>query len=784
MVSHVRAIPNATTERHSPQRRYPLLSIESNRLRTSCHAGVRLLAVVLAVLVTPCFGQLPASGEPPPRVRSSGDLPDGTRRMGELLAARSSAAKPEENIFLNDRRVAFFQQQAGQLPLGARRTQTQMQIGLEMVLAGRPEQGIAQFEAVEAELKAAGVQVNPAFQAQLYEMLALAHLRRAEQLNCLEHHSTDSCLMPLRGGGIHGLPESSAAAQRYLEKVLEMQPANLGARWLLNLVFMTLGTYPDAVPEAWRIPEEAFASPVPFPRFTDVASGAGLATVGLAGGVCLDDFSGDGRPDVLVSSWGIDDPLHFLVNQGDGTFLDRSEPAGLTGLTGGLNLIHADYDNDGDLDVFVLRGAWLSRSGGWPNSLLRNNGDGTFEDVTEAAGVLSFHPTQTGAFADFDGDGWLDLFVGNESGPVEEHPCELFINQRDGTFLDRAEEHGVSLRAFVKGVAARDYDLDGRVDLYLSCLGEPNRLLHNEGVRDETGAWRGAFRDVAEAAGVQAPLHSFPTWFFDHDNDGWPDLFVSGYRWFGSVENVAADYLGLPNEGSKPRLYHNQGDGTFADVTAAAGLDHVLMTMGSSFGDLDFDGFLDFYVGTGEPDLKAIYPNRMFLNVAGERFVDVTTAGGFGHIQKGHGVAFADIDDDGDQDVFAVMGGAFSGDVYQNVLFENPGPAGHFLYLTLQGREANRCAIGARVIVAAGERRLHRTVGTGGSFGSTTLRQEIGLGAATEVDWVEVYWPGSGRVQRFLELTADRGWLLREGDEKAEPRSLVPVPLARAKTHH
>jgi hypothetical protein len=483
---------------------------------------------------------------------------------------------------------------------------------------------------------------------------------------------------------------------------------------------------------------------------------------------------------VIVSSWGIHDPLRWFVNRGDGSFEDRTEAAGLAGLTGGLNLVHADYDGDGWLDVLVLRGAWFSRSGGWPNSLLRNRGDGSFEDVTEAAGMLANHPTQTAVFADLDNDGDLDLFVGNETGSVETHACELYVNQGDGTFRDEAAAWGVDLREFVKAVVSADYDHDGRMDLYLSCLGRSNLLLRNEGERAADGTFRGAFRDVTEAAGVGEPQHSFPAWFFDYDNDGWVDLFVSGYRWNESVKYVAADYLGLPNEGSRPRLYRNRGDGTFADVTEAAGVDHVLMTMGCNYGDLDADGFLDFYAGTGEPDLRAVYPNRMFRNHNGERFEDVTTAGGFGHIQKGHGVGFADLDNDGDQDVFEVMGGAFSGDVYQNVLFENPGHRGRLIYLSLEGREANRSAIGARVKLTLGDRAIHRTVSTGGSFGGSTLRLEVGVGEAERVDAVEVVWPGSGTRQTFGALEVGRWWHLVEGEPAPAERTLRTFRFPRA----
>ncbi len=358
--------------------------------------------------------------------------------------------------------------------------------------------------------------------------------------------------------------------------------------------------------------------------------------------------------------------------------------------------------------MLVLRGAWRTRTGRRPNSLLRNLGAGEdgvvrFEDVTEEAGLLSFHPTQAAAWGDYDGDGWLDLYIGNESLPRHPNPCQLYRNAGAGaggkvTFTELAAEAGVDAGGLVKGVAWGDADNDGRLDLYVSRLLEPNLLFHNRGAAGEP-----RFREVGAAAGVTEPRHSFPTWFWDYDNDGWLDIFVSGYAadyLTGGAGSVAADMLGLPRGGAEtPRLYRNLGAGgapAFEDVTVAAGLDQVLLTMGSNFGDLDNDGFPDFYLGTGAPSFRALVPNRMFWNDGGRRFLDATASGGFGHLQKGHGVAFGDLDNDGDQDVYAVIGGAFSGDVYPNALFENPGHGNRWITLRLEGTTANRSAIGDR----------------------------------------------------------------------------------------
>ena len=211
------------------------------------------------------------------------------------------------------------------------------------------------------------------------------------------------------------------------------------------------------------------------------------------------------------------------------------------------------------------------------------------------------------------------------------------------------------------------------------------------------------------------------------------------------MEKVAADYLGIPNPGPKPRLYHNNGNGTFTDVAKAARLDRVLVVMGANFGDLDNDGWLDFYLGTGEPVLSSLMPNRMFRNAGGKLFQDVTTSGGFGHLQKGHGVAWGDIDNDGDQDIFETMGGAYEGDAFQSVLFHNPGHSNRWVTLRLRGVRSNRDAIGARIALRVTDgndvREIHTVVSSGGSFGSSSLQQEIGLGRATFIEKITIQWP-------------------------------------------
>ena len=687
---------------------------------------------------------------------------EGTERMARRLAALAEAADPLRNSILNAERAALLRQRFRQ----SETVDIGFGLGRELLKAGDTDAAVDLLEMLIDAIESTNVPDRQTLLTTGEELLALAYLRAGEQGNCLGRHSGASCVFPIGGSGVHQVKEPALAAARLYERLLERaeRPSYI---WLLNLSHMSAGTYPESVPDRWRIPAERLASTGPFARFVDVAPRAGVDMVGGAGGSIMDDFDNDGDLDLVASDWRLGRQMLYFRNEGKGRFSERTVEAGLEGETGGLNLVHADYDNDGDLDILVLRGGWLFDQGRQPNSLLSNRGDGTFEDVTEEAGLLSFHPTQTAAWADFDGDGWLDLFVGNESGGGEVHPCELFRNQRDGTFLDVAAASGVDNVGFVKGVTWGDYNRDGRPDLYLSRYGQTNVLYRNDGPRGR--GW--AFTDVTASAGVAEPIASFPAWFWDFDNDGWLDLFVASFTGFTeeSLDTLASEYLGRRADAPYSRLYRNNRDGTFKDVTRAVGLDMPLAVMGGNFGDFDGDGYLDLYLGTGEPSLSTLVPNRLFRNDAGRRFVDVTTAAGVGHLQKGHGVSVGDVDGDGDQDLYCVLGGAYSGDVYPNALFENPGNRHHWVTLRLRGDRENRSAIGAQVEISvaspAGARTIVRTIGSGGSFGSSSLQEEIGLGDGTAILRLSVRWPATGRVEQYQNLPIDQVLTLREGRE-------------------
>ena len=742
-------------------------------------------AALYAALVTLCLSGSVAAAQEAAREATGAPARDaevaGAARMRALLAEIRSQA-PERNPYLGTRRLELLRARLDGLGADTPafdRGRLLYQIGRLELNRGDTREAIGRLEESRTLLgEAAGEDRIPWRVLATYD-LAVAYLRLGETENCVAHHGAESCILPITGGGLHRRPEGSQKALALLRELFDELPAvplRLAVRWLANIAAMTLGEYPDGLDESLRIPERSFTSRVEFPRFADVAGRVGLATMGLAGGVVFDDLDGDGALDVLTSSWDPEADLRFLANDGRGGFVDRTEAAGLAGLMGGLNLIQGDYDGDGDLDVLVLRGGWLrGEYGRQPKSLLRNDGTGRFTDVTFSSGLGEVHyPTQTAAWADYDGDGDLDLFVGNEATAEDRYPCQLFQNRGDGTFVDVARAAGVENFRYAKGVAWGDYDADGDPDLYVSNYGSKNRLYRNAG--------DGSFAQVAGEAGVTGPLFSFPTWFWDYDGDGVLDLYVGSY--YQSFEGsrlaaLVASELGLPHEGELAKLYRGNGRGGFEDVGERAGLDLLTVTMGANHGDLDNDGFLDFYLGTGYPVLDGLVPNVMYRNRNGEGFDDVTMAGGFGHLQKGHGVAFVDWDQDGDEDVFEVMGGAFPTDVAADVLFENPGFGNHWIKVRLQGRRANSFGIGAHLrfdLEVDGRRRsVHRWVGSGGSFGcGPVTEQHVGLGTASRVGVLEVVWPGSATRQRFENLDADRGYVLVEGvDEPA------PLPLHR-----
>lgn len=640
--------------------------------------------------------------------------------------------------------------------------------GLELLNAGKTDESIAVLNQVLQVVESQNIPSKEELVFFIKKQLAIAYMRKAEQDNCIANHTNESCIVPISPKAQHVIKEGAQQSIALLKELLLLNPDDLECQYLLNIAYMTLGQYPEKVPSEFRIPESHFSNAATFPHFTDIAMDLGVDVNLLSGGTCLDDFNGDGYLDIIASSWGLNDQIKYFENDKEGGFIDKTDDAGLQGVTGGLNLRHADYDNDGHMDFVILRGAWLSVFGSIPNSLMRNNGDGTFTDVTKASGIYSLNPTQTAVWVDVNLDGLLDLFIANEWTEAKQSYCELFLNNGDGTFNNIAKDAGITVPGFFKGVATGDVNNDLYPDLYLSDYDGLNTLYIN--TTKETG--KPSFAIADKTAGVAEPKLSFPTWFFDYNNDGYEDIFVSGYS---SSEVLPSEML-LRNIKTnttdyRPLLYQNNGDNTFTEVSLKANLTEPVATMGCNFGDLDNDGYLDFYLATGDPDFFSIVPNKMYRNVNGKRFEDVTYSGGFGHIQKGHAIGFGDMDMDGDQDIYAVMGGAVEGDVFRNLLFENPmGNKNNWINMVLEGKLSNRSAIGAKIIITIKEnqkeRKIYNTVDSGASFGGNSLMSEIGLGKATVIKKLEIKWPYHTKpVSTFEGVEVNQTIKIIEGGE-------------------
>ncbi|MFN7920201.1 MAG: FG-GAP-like repeat-containing protein [Bryobacteraceae bacterium] len=555
------------------------------------------------------------------------------------------------------------------------------------------------------------------------------------------------------GASLYRSGQFEDAARRFYEAT-QWAPSTID-QWLVKVAAERVSGPLPALPAL-----SMFRKPAPAPEtlaFEDIAAASGIRKKNGNGTVAIGDIDGDGALDILVSGSG--GFLTVYRNQ-MGMFRDATAEVGLDKVPSGYSLNLMDYDNDGWLDLYVTLNGW---SGPMPNRLFHNE-RGRFVDVSEKSGLNDPGSGFVSLWGDLDNDGWIDVVIANgvlKDGSVP----QIYRNNRNGTFanvtrqagLDEPSSHGAI------GLALGDYDKDGRLDIFMNGLNEgPNRLYHNE------GNWR--FADVTRRAGVGQPAHNgFVAFFFDYDNDGWPDLLTTSLApWEAVVESLREGWSPKPGtvHADASRLFRNNGDGTFSDVTYGARLYFPMGTMGAGVADLDNDGFLDVYFGTGDPQLTRLEPNRMFRNQGNGAFVDLSDSLGLAKPgNKGHGVAFADFDGDGDLDVFAQLGGHYPGDHAYNALYRNlRGNRNNWLIVKLRGVKSNRLGIGAKVTVVAGKLRMYREVKGSEGFGATSpYEQHFGLGQEAVAESVMIEWPSGGK-QVLRDVKANQVLAIAEGE--------------------
>jgi FG-GAP-like repeat/ASPIC and UnbV len=693
---------------------------------------------------------------------------DSNQEMVDLLTKVKKSVFKRENSFYPEAEISFCDSIINNKKVSPYDLEIYFIKSQALLKLGDETSAIKILDSIYSLIRTGGISRES---IELQRNIAIAYLRLGERKNCILSHNNQSCIFPIKNKGIQTDVYATKEAIKIYEEMLAINPNDLESRWLLNIAYMAIGDYPDKIPSQFLIkglmdtPNAHLVKP-----FEDFASNIRLNKRDMSGGSIVDDFTNDGKLDVVTSSWGLEEKMHFSINNGNGSFIDASEKSGLSKFTGGLNIMQTDYNNDGYKDIFVMRGAWKMEFGNEPNSLLRNNKNGTFTDVTRQSGLLSFHPTQTATWNDFNNDGWLDVFIGNESPKDKNfvHPCELYINNKNGTFTNTAVKSKANIVDFVKGVTSGDYDNDGYVDIFISTLSNKKVLLKNKGIK----AGIVLFEDVTEKSGMgNFTEQTFPTWFWDYDNDGFLDIFVCGYEFGKSLGGYSAAEALNMDTGSigKPFLFRNKQDGTFEEISKKVGLNKTVFAMGSNFGDINNDGFLDIYLGTGNPQYQSLVPNKMFLNLQGNTFADVTNAARVGNLQKGHAVSFCDLDNDGDQDIFTEMGGAYTGDSYENSFYNNPGQNNNnWITLQLEGAKTNKAAIGAKIKVTfidqGKKRSVYRDVNSGGSFGSNPLKQHIGIGEAKMVESIEIKWPVTRKNQVFKNVSAKSNLKIKEGE--------------------
>ena len=533
---------------------------------------------------------------------------------------------------------------------------------------------------------------------------------------------------------------------------MDADPSNERARAWLWLSSQSLGGYPEAVPDEYRMEMKVGHAPSTI-QYEDIAARIGLDKTSAGRGTAVFDYNNDGFLDIVITA--AHGGCNLYRNNGDGTFTDVSVESGLDTCVNGFVVTAGDYDNDGFVDLFVTRMGFYVGEG----TLFHNNGDGTFTDVTQKAGIRTWGPGFTASWVDYDCDGYLDLFIANNLGGLFDRriPNRLFHNNGDGTFTEVTETAGIASAFPTIGSAWGDYNNDGYPDLFISSGLGRAQLYRNNG--------DGTFTEVGLQAGLTDLVIGSTCFWCDYDNDGWLDIMQ--FAWSDHEDVVETMRTGRgPEDGSISRIYHNNRDGTFSKRSREIGIDGCWGTMSGNFGDLNNDGHLDFLLGNGSPRMDRLEP-LILLENDGLKFHNVTFSAGLPFVGKSHGTNCADLFGDGRLSVIVAAGGAYPGDLLTTSIYRPKQLLGNYLNVRLKGTNSNRDAIGARITLLSGDKRQMREVGGGTNFGCLHGEQHFGLGKLSTIDALEIRWP-SGLRQRVENPPVNETIRITEGVEAWE----------------
>jgi|GEM_PF-335794 len=480
-----------------------------------------------------------------------------------------------------------------------------------------------------------------------------------------------------------------------------------------------------------------------FASFIDVTSSAGISVRTLpqpradyGSGAAFADFNGDGTLDLYVVM-GKGQPNRLYMLGGSGRFTDDAAASGCADAGWGTSVKVADYDNDGDVDIFLV-------NNGGPDRLYRNDGTGHFTDVTAAAGVAFSAESHGASWADTDRDGYLDLYVVVHARVANPY----YHNNGDGTFTEEAAAAGIAdVDKPGYECAWVDIDNDGDLDLYISeDKMRGNDLYLNNG--------DGTFTDISASSGAGLAMNGMGIATGDYDSDGFVDMFVT-------------------NTPEGHALFHNNRDGTFTNVATSAGVTANRIGWGTAFFDQDNDGDLDLYVVHWAMSSMQNPANILFRNDGGGSFTDITAGSGAGNAGLGFGLAVGDYNHDGAEDLFVVNRDSAS------VLLQNVPTAAHWLKIRPVGRIGNRDGIGARIRVTTGALTQQRDIDGGSGYLSCNERvAAFGLGGAAMADRVAIAWP-SGVVDVLTAVPADQTVVVREGQSTYTSGTFIPTRATR-----